>query len=257
MHRRFQLIVIFIILVSWQSTDANLDSNPPIQTNNQLLVFFDGVPRILNTDYFSLTYSSDIAEAKKIACLLDLACEHFLFTYSRCGFELHLPKEQLRWVIFNSSNSFSRYAFQTEKQDLSWLKGYYSAKTNMVAIVSSNEMSKWKIKAQKNQAYVIACPQDAETGLAKVVHEVAHQLSFNTGLQKRRVMYPVWANEGLAMFFEQSLLSEYFKISRYTNLREERLVRLYQSGKYRCVCLQPSDAGITEGERILGRPAQR
>jgi hypothetical protein len=36
----------------------------------------------------------------------------------------------------------------------------------------------------------------------KTAHEAAHQLAFNTGIQKRRVDYPLWLCEGLACSFE-------------------------------------------------------
>jgi len=37
---------------------------------------------------------------------------------------------------------------------------------------------------------------------SKTVHEAVHQLSFNSGLQSRRVFYPFWLTEGLATNFE-------------------------------------------------------
>src|SRR5207253_403978 len=36
----------------------------------------------------------------------------------------------------------------------------------------------------------------------KTVHEAAHQLAFNMGIQKRLVDYPLWLSEGLACSFE-------------------------------------------------------
>jgi hypothetical protein len=42
---------------------------------------------------------------------------------------------------------------------------------------------------------------DAEH-VTRASHEAAHQLSFNTGLLKRGVMYPFWVSEGLATNFE-------------------------------------------------------
>jgi len=120
----------------------------------------------------------------------------------------------------------------TENQNLSWLSGYYSAKTNIVTIVSPEQISKWQVNAHRNSSPdIIACPPDAETDMAKVLHEVAHQLSFNSGLQKRKVLYPLWASEGLAMFFERSFLIEYFKSSRYTEIRANQLVQLYNKNK--------------------------
>jgi len=38
--------------------------------------------------------------------------------------------------------------------------------------------------------------------VTRLTHEVAHQLSFNSGIQKRGVMYPLWVSEGLATNFE-------------------------------------------------------
>jgi hypothetical protein len=38
--------------------------------------------------------------------------------------------------------------------------------------------------------------------VTRLTHEVAHQLSFNSGIQKRGVMYPLWISEGLATNFE-------------------------------------------------------
>ena len=145
---------------------------------------------------------------------------------------LQQPEEKLKWIAFTSKDSFNNYALNTEYQDLSWLNGYYSAKTNAVAIVSPEKISKWQI-SKKNAPIVniIACPPDAETGLAKIVHEAAHQLSFNCGLQKRKVMYPFWVSEGLATFFEQSMFSEYFVSSRYSSIRKNGLVKVYRHKK--------------------------
>ncbi|OHB78512.1 MAG: hypothetical protein A2Z25_02015 [Planctomycetes bacterium RBG_16_55_9] len=205
---------------------------PAVETTGDLSTILDASYATLNTDHFSLICSPLTAESEKIALLLELAYHHFESTFTGYDFRLRTPEERLRWVAFSTKDSFNRYAVRTEGQDLSWLTGYYSAKTNLVAIVTSEKMAKWQVKTQPALALgVIACPPDAETGLVRLVHEAAHQLSFNTGLQKRRVMYPLWASEGLAMFFERSLLSEYFHSSRYTSLRARRLASLYRRGE--------------------------
>ncbi len=38
--------------------------------------------------------------------------------------------------------------------------------------------------------------------ITRLTHELAHQLAFNSGLQKRGVMYPLWVSEGLTTNFE-------------------------------------------------------
>lgn len=40
------------------------------------------------------------------------------------------------------------------------------------------------------------------SNLAATVHEAAHQVSFNSGLQRRGRAYPLWVNEGIATSFE-------------------------------------------------------
>ncbi len=40
------------------------------------------------------------------------------------------------------------------------------------------------------------------TNITHAIHEATHQLAFNTGIQKRGVMYPMWFAEGLATSFE-------------------------------------------------------
>ncbi len=39
---------------------------------------------------------------------------------------------------------------------------------------------------------------------AKTIHEACHELSFNSGIQKRGVDYPFWLSEGLATSFEET-----------------------------------------------------
>ncbi len=188
-----------------------------------------GAYETLSTEHFSLISSPDPAESEKIAHLLELAYDHFGALFGGYQFELRTPPEKLRWVVFATGDSFNRYAIETEGWDLSWLTGYYSAKTNTVAIVTPQKASEWQVRVQSSQAHdIIACPPDAETALVQLVHEAAHQLSFNTGLQKRKVLYPIWASEGLAMFFERSLLSDYSESSYYSGVRARRLVQLHR-----------------------------
>jgi hypothetical protein len=188
--------------------------------------------KVLNTDHFSLIYSPEITEDEKIATLLELAYYHFQSFFCDCNFMPEKPHEKLEWIAFTDKDAFNLYAFGTENQDLSRLNGYYSVKTNTVAVVSPEKISKWQIHSENSyNLNIIACPPDAETGLAKIVHEAAHQLSFNTGLQKRKVMYPFWVSEGLATYFEQSMFSEYFKTSRYASIRKKGLITIYKQKK--------------------------
>jgi hypothetical protein len=102
--------------------------------------------------------------------------------------------------------------------DLSWLDGYYSTLTNRVAIVQRDPKARRPEEAVlpsgSSPETVVAAPRSTREGVlamaatgqqfdvTRLTHEVAHQLSFNSGIQKRGVMYPLWISEGLATNFE-------------------------------------------------------
>lgn len=238
---RIAYLTLFSACIACQCAAGRSDLKLVTEANDDLTTILDRTYKVSSTDYFNVFYDPYAADYDKISYLLDLAYHHFESLFNSYNFVLRPPQAKLTWIAFKNKESFNRYAIETEGRDLSWLSGYYSTGTNIVAVVTPEKMSKWQVKAERNQTPdVIACPPDAQTDLVKIVHETAHQLSFNTGLQKRGVKYPIWASEGLAMFFERSLLSEYFHSCRYTSLRARRLTELYRRGN-----LIPLDEFIT------------
>ncbi len=61
-----------------------------------------------------------------------------------------------------------------------------------------------------------------------LTHEMTHQLAYNSGLQKRGVMYPLWVSEGLATFFEGSALPQWDPIGN--TARRRTLAKLHAGG---------------------------
>ena len=57
------------------------------------------------------------------------------------------------------------------------------------------------------------------------MHEAAHQLAFNTGLQKQKVMYPIWVSEGLASNFENCIPAD------DEHIRQKRLLTMYRENR--------------------------
>jgi hypothetical protein len=229
---RLSYLVLFTTSVICQAAVNNSDLQAVIKARGGLSITLDDAFKTLKTEHFCLISSLSPAEEEKIAYVLELSYRHFESLFKRHDFELRPPDNRLTWLAFNDTDSFNRYAIETEGRDLSWLTDYYSAGTNIVTIVTPEKISKWSLDVTKSRLPdILACPVDAQTNLVKLVHEAGHQLSFNTGLLKRKVMYPIWASEGLAMFFEQSLLSEYLHSCRYTSLRSQRLTRLYRGRK--------------------------
>jgi hypothetical protein len=229
---RLSYLVLFATSVICQAAANNSDLQAVIKARGGLSITLDDTFKTSKTDHFCLISSLNPTEEKNIAYLLELSYRHFESVFKRYDFELRPPDNRLTWLAFNDTDSFNRYAIETVGRDLSCLTGYYSAGTNIVVIVTPETISKWSLEVKKSRMPdILACPVDAQTSLVKLVHEAGHQLSFNTGLLKRKVMYPIWASEGLAMFFERSMLLQYLHSCRYTSLRSKRLARLYRSRK--------------------------
>ena len=101
------------------------------------------------------------------------------------------PAERLVWICFKTREEFDCYVASVERMNLSWLEGYYSARSNRVAVVRPAP-----------HAGPASAPDAEADSQAEVMHEACHQLSFNCGLLKRGVMYPLWVTEGMATNYE-------------------------------------------------------
>ena len=68
--------------------------------------------------------------------------------------------------------------------------------------------------------------------VARISHEAAHQLSFNTGILKQRMGYPIWLAEGLACNFEFTDAEKPFgPLTHNLPPRADRLGQLFADGK--------------------------
>jgi hypothetical protein len=136
----------------------------------------------------------------------------------------------LKWVCFSDGGRFNSYALAADGMDLSWLSGYYSSKTNVVAIIKPHArayMQENRLPAKDVDGSILAITSvpGVHPDAVKIIHEAAHQFAFNTGLQKRRVMYPLWFSEGLATSFENG------QIFGGDDVRMQRLAEMYHQGK--------------------------
>ncbi|MCE5325972.1 MAG: DUF1570 domain-containing protein [Planctomycetaceae bacterium] len=120
--------------------------------------------------------------------VLDNVHDRFCQSFLQAGFTLRPPAGALTWICFSTRADFDRYARMADHSDLWWSRGYYSTRTNRVAIFRCGDAQQGK-------------------DLTELAHEAAHQLAYNTGLQKRGVMYPVWISEGIATNLETVLIS--------------------------------------------------
>jgi len=191
--------------------------------------FFRNPCQAVETEHFRLIHDMPAAKAERIADVLEFAYKQFELRFKGYGLSFRAPDEALVWMCFRDSESFVDYASATEEMDLSWLSGYYSSRTNRVAVVRPRRIRKWSAPLLKPVDVLASIDEDVEVGLVQIIHEAGHQLAFNTGLQQRGVMYPLWASEGIALLFEDCA-SEYLPAKRYSEGRQKRLLELHREG---------------------------
>lgn len=212
--RSFFAAAVFTLIFPWQiSSFANIGVNEEQEVSRSTAA---GTPQRLGLPFcefsssnFSIIHNADRAEAEKIAQLLELSYQRFQTAFKGLGFEMQNPEGKLMWLCFSDGEQFNRYAMAADGMDLSWLSGYYSSKTNAVAIIKPHTVAAWRGNRQGNtdkdagvDILAITSVPGADKDAVKIIHEAAHQFAFNTGLQKWRVMYPLWFSEGLATSFE-------------------------------------------------------
>jgi hypothetical protein len=225
--------------------------------------FLGGSFQVSQTEHFAIIHEAGANSVPGTGRTLELAYKRFHNAFSQAGFALNRSKDSLIWICFPKQSDFNRYAQQAEGEDLSWLDAYYSTRTNRVAVVEpSPKLLDRKLGAGSQAdgvaAVVAANEQEgdvlpmsvpaAQFDAPRLTHELAHQLAFNSGLQKRGVMYPFWVSEGLATSFEfDQLAGTGFEGS--SKVRRKAVVRMHSSGELvplRQFIVQtkvPSDAG--------------
>lgn len=167
--------------------------------------------QVCSTDHFLLLTAADNASAADTGRFLERVQNRFYDSFSQAGFTPKPLHDKLVCVCLNSYSQLDAYARVADRVDASWMDGYYSYATNRIAVVRSCAVTPQQAqgpadstgqKAATYRSLVHTSTDAAGLNLRTVTHEMAHQLAFNCGLQKRDVAYPFWVTEGLATNFE-------------------------------------------------------
>ena len=234
-NRPLIAVIALLCILSCCNADTIKDGghHDPSQSPDVLVLLPDWLGNgfsVSSTDHFCVAHDSGMPQARQLADRLEEAFLQFQSFFEQSGFELQSPPMRLSWISFSDQDLFAQYVRRAEKTDVSRLSGYYSAKTNRVVIVES--ASPDRLAAEQTAPVQIAgdvlgdiAPKTVTNDpnqFVKIAHELAHQLAFNTGLQKRGVMYPLWVSEGLAMQYETKLTLPH----RGNTDRSDRLVEM-------------------------------
>jgi len=176
-----------------------------------------GTPfRTTATEHFTVIHDVQTDGIAGMGTILESAYQRFYRAFSEAGFEPSRSPYRLVWICLPQQSEFNEYALRAEGMDLSWLDGYYSTLTNRVAVVQPSvrtpetarpvpgEMRITLASKPQSGDVLLMSPPERRFDMTRLTHELAHQLAFNSGLQKRGVMYPMWVSEGLATNFESA-----------------------------------------------------
>lgn len=158
----------------------------------------------LSTDNYIIVYNTSKPYARWCGQLFERLHSAFYKYWRERGFELNPPEAPLVAVVFESKDTYTKYA-SPELGDAGSIIGYYSLKSNRVAMYDLSETESRipdDAKAVANINKFILSRPDSDRTIATIIHEATHQLVLNSGLQTRYAPIPLWNSEGLAVFFE-------------------------------------------------------
>ncbi|MGO8897364.1 MAG: DUF1570 domain-containing protein [Isosphaeraceae bacterium] len=113
--------------------------------------------------------------------------EAFLVHFRGRGLTVEYPDRRLTVIALRDQDSYAALLGEVPGKDVG---GHYDLETNRLVIFDF-----------RSQQEAIAARAE-RVNLFTLVHETAHQLSFNTGILNRQVDLPVCVSEGLATYVE-------------------------------------------------------
>ena len=126
------------------------------------------------------------------------------------------PALPLTVIVFGSEAEFRAYCRQDNTRWSNDLRGYYSLRTNRVALLDDrkaglSEFEMPQLRTAKTTAVDETSARLISGALSSrtadtIVHEITHQIGFNAGIHSRFGQSPQWLIEGLAMHLESSTI---------------------------------------------------
>ncbi len=119
------------------------------------------------------------------------------------GFKVHTPDVPLIAVVFKSQQEFVEYCRRDQVPPSAGLMGYYSLKTNRVALFDNDQLLSSRSPVETlSSEHVVANSAISSRTTDTVIHETTHQVGYNIGIHSRIGSTPVWLVEGLATVLE-------------------------------------------------------
>ena len=169
------------------------------------------------TQHFLAFSNADDAFTERRLNDCELIYELFFTHFRKKGFHVRDPESKLMVAIFESQAGFEAYLGQPLPPGI---LGVYVPESNRLVVYDVGRSREYAARKQRNRDEVRNIGSDLDRhrvletanrhlselrtqyNVGEVMHETAHQLSFNCGLFNRRGDIPRWAAEGLATYCE-------------------------------------------------------
>ena len=187
--------------VTLKPTTSRFQSLPTTELRNQLSREFGKEFEIGTTRHYVVIAPS--GRAAEYAAVFE---EHYttLQRYFKTrSFTLTEPQFPMIAIVFATQKQFIEYANRDGSKVMVNMQGYYSPRTNRVALFETASKS-----VAVSAIDPLSSPRSSVFGAIKtdlketMIHEATHQVAYNIGLHSRGGETPRWVVEGMATVFE-------------------------------------------------------
>ena len=171
----------------------------------------------LRSNHFLVVANTDDAFTRLQLQRCELLRNRFLSHFRRKGFALKEPPQRLMVALFDAQEGLEAYIGQRLPSAIAGL--YHPASNRLVvydygrnrALLHHKEQARKfadSLGTDLEKQLVLGSVERrtreirADANVATIMHEAAHQMSFNTGLLNREGHQPLWLAEGLATYCE-------------------------------------------------------
>jgi hypothetical protein len=160
------------------------------------------------------------------------------------GFQINKPSGKLMVAVFDTQGGFEAYLGQRMPPAIT---GLYDRQSNRLVVYDFGQNSAFlaqkqaaqqaskgtaasDLERQQHAATISRRAQDfrSDANVGTIMHEVAHQLSFNSGMLNREGDVPLWLGEGLACYCEATDSGSWLGIGEPN---QERILGLIMGSK--------------------------
>ena len=173
------------------------------------------------TEHFVIVSNADRAWTRDRAAMLEQAYDEVHRFGARVGVRMHPPESRLVCVLVGQHDQYEALALKHDNVRATWVSGYYASGSNRVVFYDDSTGPAFagaRARVEEARRRVAGGARDARMAVdaeddriaeaakaastAKTIHEAAHLVAYNCGLQSRARQSPFWFTEGLATNFE-------------------------------------------------------